>query len=320
MILNPIIPIWLMAIICIGLLLLKRKGVWPYIRQIVIVILIFVINLRIMLPGEVENVQEQEMNVHVLFVIDDTISMLAEDYDGKRTRLEGVKEDCQYIVDELPGARFSVISFHNTANLLSPFTDNAEYVKSTIESIYPLDDLFARGSSMNVAKDVMLHTLQDIKEKRDTKVVLFFISDGEVTDGSKLESFTEVAQYISNGAVLGYGTESGGNMHVKNYDDELVLVEDESGYDNKPAVSKIDEVNLKKLAKDFGIEYVNGNQGKSLDSIINDVKNSAEVIKKSSDEKKESNQVETATDIYYFFVIPLLILLLFEVITLIRKK
>lgn len=320
MILNPIIPIWLMTIICIGLLLLKRKGVWPYIRQIVIVILIFVINLRIMLPGEAVNVQEQEMNVHVLFVIDDTISMLAEDYDGKRTRLEGVKEDCQYIVDELPGARFSVISFHNTANLLSPFTNNAEYVKSTIESIYPLDDLYARGSSMNVAKDVMLHTLQDIKEKRDTKVVLFFISDGEVTDGSKLESFTEVAQYISNGAVLGYGTESGGNMHVKNYDDELVLVEDESGYDNKPAVSKIDEVNLKKLAKDFGIEYVNGNQGKSLDSIINDVKNSAEVIKKSSDEKKESNQVETATDIYYFFVIPLLILLLFEVITLIRKK
>lgn len=320
MILNPIIPIWLMTIICIGLLLLKRKGVWPYIRQIVIVILIFVINLRIMLPGEAVNVQEQEMNVHVLFVIDDTISMLAEDYDGKRTRLEGVKEDCQYIVDELPGARFSVISFHNTANLLSPFTNNAEYVKSTIESIYPLDDLYARGSSMNVAKDVMLHTLQDIKEKRDTKVVLFFISDGEVTDGSNLESFEEVAQYVSNGAVLGYGTETGGNMHVKNYDDELVLVEDESGYVNKAAVSKIDEVNLKKLAKDFGIEYVNRNQGKSLDSIINDVKNSAEVIKKSSDEQKGSNQVETATDIYYFFVIPLLILLLFEAITLIRKK
>ncbi|MDD6071024.1 MAG: VWA domain-containing protein [Clostridiales bacterium] len=320
MILNPIIPIWLMAIICIGLLLLKRKGVWPYIRQIVIVILLFVINLRIMLPGEVVNVQEQKMNVHVLFVIDDTISMLAEDYDGKHTRLEGVKEDCQYIVDELPGARFSVISFHNTANLLSPFTNNAEYVKSTIASIYPLDDLYARGSSMNVAKDVMLHTLQDIKEKRDTKVVLFFISDGEVTDGSNLESFTEVAQYVSNGAVFGYGTEAGGNMHVKNYDDELVLVEDESGYDNKPAVSKIDEVNLKKLAKDFGIEYVNRNQGKSLDSIINDVKNSAEVIKKSSDEKKASNQVETATDIYYFFVIPLLILLLYEAITLIRKK
>ena len=235
-------------------------------------------------------------------------------------RLEGVKEDCEYIVDELPGARFSVISFHNTANLLSPFTNNAEYVKSTIESIYPLDDLYARGSSMNVAKDVMLHTLQDIKEKRDTKVVLFFISDGEVTDGSNLESFEEVAQYVSNGAVLGYGTETGGNMHVKNYDDELVLVEDESGYVNKAAVSKIDEVNLKKLAKDFGIEYVNRNQGKSLDSIINDVKNSAEVIKKSSDEQKGSNQVETATDIYYFFVIPLLILLLFEAITLIRKK
>lgn len=320
MILNPIIPIWLMAIICIGILLLKRKGVGPYIRQILIVILLFVINLRIMIPGEVVNVQEQETNVHVLFVIDDTISMLAEDYDGNRTRLEGVKEDCGYIMDELPGARFSVISFHNTANVLSPFTDNAEFIHSTIESIYPLDDLYARGSSMNVAKEVMLHTLEEIHEKRDTKTVVFFISDGEITDGSAIESFKEAAQYIGNGAVLGYGSEAGGNMHIKNYDDEIVLVEDHSDYPYKPAVSKINESNLKVLAKDMGIEYVNMNQGQRLDSILNNIKNSAETTKKNAEIKEESNEVENAKDIYYLFVIPLALLFIFEAVTIIRRK
>ena len=43
---EPIIPIWLMVIICIGLLAIKRKGVIPYIRQCLIVVLLFVINLR----------------------------------------------------------------------------------------------------------------------------------------------------------------------------------------------------------------------------------------------------------------------------------
>ena len=35
-----------MVIICIGLLAIKRKGIIPYIRQILIVLLLFVINLR----------------------------------------------------------------------------------------------------------------------------------------------------------------------------------------------------------------------------------------------------------------------------------
>ena len=43
---EPIIPIWLMVIICIGLLAIKRKGIAPYIRQVLIVLLLFAINLR----------------------------------------------------------------------------------------------------------------------------------------------------------------------------------------------------------------------------------------------------------------------------------
>ena len=43
---EPIIPIWLMAIICVVLLVIKRKGIIPYIRQIIMVLLLFAINLR----------------------------------------------------------------------------------------------------------------------------------------------------------------------------------------------------------------------------------------------------------------------------------
>ena len=42
---NPIIPVGAMAVICVILLCLKRRGVAPYIRQIIIILLLFVINL-----------------------------------------------------------------------------------------------------------------------------------------------------------------------------------------------------------------------------------------------------------------------------------
>ncbi len=78
MIINPIIPIWLMAVICVILLFFTRKGAFNYIRQIIIIILLFAINLRIMVPNP--DAQTVEKKVDVLFVVDNTISMLAEDY------------------------------------------------------------------------------------------------------------------------------------------------------------------------------------------------------------------------------------------------
>ena len=70
---NPIIPIWLMAIICVGMLLLRRRGVWNYIRQILIVVLLFAMNLRIMVFSH--DVEKRELNVDVLLVIDNSMSM-----------------------------------------------------------------------------------------------------------------------------------------------------------------------------------------------------------------------------------------------------
>lgn len=43
---NPIIPIWVMSLLCVLFLVLGRKGKFNYIRQVIIVALLFAINLR----------------------------------------------------------------------------------------------------------------------------------------------------------------------------------------------------------------------------------------------------------------------------------
>ena len=107
---NPIIPIWLMAVICVVILFFRRKKA-AYIRQIVAVILLFVMNLRIMIPDMTVKKTDVEMNTRVLFVIDNTLSMIANDCDDNRQRMEAVKEDCEYITDELAGSKFAIITF-----------------------------------------------------------------------------------------------------------------------------------------------------------------------------------------------------------------
>ena len=313
--LNPILPVWLMAALCILMLLVKRKGFFAYFRQFLIVLLVFLINLRIMIPGgEIESGSYQK-DLSVLFVVDNTISMTAKDYKKGEERLTGVKKDCADIVDALYGADFSVITFDNSAKVISPFTSDTDFVKNTIDSIYPMNSLYAQGSSLNTCKELLLDTLEELKEQGEKPVAVFFISDGEITNEDTLESFRKAAEYIDYGAVLGYGTKKGGKMYETSYDGkETIIIQDKTDFPYKDAVSKIDEGNLKQLAKDMDLSYINRNQEEDLSSVLKNIQ------KKTGFTTGESGISKGYRDIYVWFVIPLLLLLSFEYKSSIQNK
>lgn len=96
------------------------------------------------IPSSNVETSVRKLDTYVLFVVDDTISMLAQDYAGDTERLTAVKKDCEHIVDEMDGAKFAVITFNNSANLISPYSDDSNFAKSVLDSIYPLDSLYAR--------------------------------------------------------------------------------------------------------------------------------------------------------------------------------
>ena len=301
----PIIPLPLMIPICIGLLILvilkDRK-----IIHIACILLLFIINLRFMIPGESSSISEN--NLDVLFVVDNTISMIAEDYNGNKPRIEGVKEDCKKIIQELNGARFSVIKFNNYAEVLVPFTKDTFTAYESIEILEPPEKLYARGTTLNTPKKQILESLKDSYDKSPNRLrILIFISDGEITDSSSLESYSSLKKYTSDGIVLGYGTTTGGNMkNTSRYSDQ----EDVNNYitdyaTGKKAVSKIDENNLRKIASDLGIPYIHMNNSSNIDTKLADIKS------KMSYEMTYNNKT-TYYDIYYIFVFPLLVLLAIE--------
>ena len=312
MIINPIIPIWVMAVICVFLLILKRKGKINYIRQILIIILLFVINIRIMIRGN--DVPTVMPKVDVLFVIDNTISMLAEDYNGDGRRMDAVKNDCKYIIEQFPGASFSLVTFGDSVQMEIPYTVDANMAVETIGLLQGQPKYSAQGTSLNEAMGTMEQMLDD---DRNNYKILFFVSDGEVINSDELKSYKGLEQYVDAGAVLGYGTEKGGPMKVVEYFEEEseYLYYYDDNYDKKMAISKIDEGNLKSIASDFGINYVHMTNQSEINSTIKDLQ--AKVEKLEVREDMESK--EGYADIYYLFVIPLVLLFIVDFISYKRK-
>jgi len=313
MTIHPIIPIWLMSILCVLMLVMKRKGVWNYIRQILIVVILFALNLRIMVPnGEVE---KKEINLDVLFVIDNSMSMLAEDFDGNGRRLDAVKSDCEYIMDKLEGSRFSVIEFGNVAYRLTPFTSDTDIVKTAINSMEGQTQYYANGTTLNTPFPLMKLTLEkDEEQEPDRTRIVFFFSDGENTNKKeKLGSFKSAEPYIYDGAVLGYGTEKGGKMKVHSYEGDVgdafyMQTRNKNGR-LEDAISKYDAKNLELIASDLSLDYYHITNNSMIRDIVMDT---TEYITKVAEE--DISMTKGYAETYYWFAIPLSILLIYEII------
>lgn len=345
MIINPIIPIWLMAIICIIAIIyilynsqLKNKilnklnkpqttrqkamvkqHIVASIIKIAIVVLIFIINLRFMIPNGESVAMKSDLNI--LFVVDTSYSMRAVDYNGNKERVEGVMNDCCYIVDELSSCKFSIITFGDTAKRVIPFTYDTDMVQAELKSIQIEDEFYAKGSSMNIVKDVLEKTVADESKKNNgaKKVIVFFVTDGEITrQNETLNSFSSTGQYIANGAVLGYGTTAGGKLVDESYKDQpnsdfyYKKYWDKESSKEVYAISKLDEKNLKQIAGDLGIDYIQMSKQDNINYKINEIKQ--EIAKSQTTGEK----ISTYQDIYYYFAIPLGILLIIDLA--IKKK
>lgn len=335
MIINPIIPIWLMSIICLIIIflilfdkpfkekisnkendektnrqkeLIKKQIISSSIK-ISIVVVMFVMNLRFMIPNG-ENTA-LNLDLSVLFVVDTSVSMRALDYNGNKERMEGVISDCCYIIDELSGSKFSIITFGDTAQRIIPFTTDSDMVQAEIKSIKLENDFYAKGTSINVVKDVFEKTLEDERRRQNgnTKFVVFFITDGEITkEGESLNSFSELKNYISDGAVLGYGTIDGGKMVNSTYADDpnndyYYKYYYDNNYKKVTALSKLDEKNLRQISTDLGIDYIQMNKQNNINNKLKSIKE--QITNSQSTEDK----IKSYQDIYFYFAIPLVVLL-----------
>ena len=190
-------------------------------------------------------------NLDVAFVVDTTISMWAEDHKGG-TRIDGVRKDIRSIMEALPGSSFSLITFDNGAQILTPFSQDIIAVEDMLDDLSMPSYSTSQGSSLNTSYEALHMMVESAARKgKDRKTVVFMFSDGETTNGSTLQSFKDLGRLIDNGAVLGYGTENGGAMY---YPGRGYIRNNTNG---EKARSRIDETTLRQIADDLSVSYIN---------------------------------------------------------------
>ncbi|MCR5403232.1 MAG: VWA domain-containing protein [Butyrivibrio sp.] len=315
---KPIFPIGIMLLIFIAFflvsayLIIKNKTkthekIFSLVRVTAIYVLVLIIGIR---PVMVETKYEfATKNLDVLFILDNTISMRALDYNGRKPRMDGAKNDVNYILSELAGSNFGLVTFDDSAHVLSPFTQDMQYIRDLLDTEEPPDSYYARGSDPSIAYQDIEALLLSSAKKENRKTIVFFLGDGEVTGDRELKDFSDLGQYVDAGAVLGYGTTTGGKMK-NSYGYGYVY--DYNRFQD--AVSKIDEENLKKMARELGVDYLYLNGGNAaLQGLVDIIKESSKTVIESG------NGAEIESDVYYYLAIPLAILLFMEIFVFLKN-
>jgi Ca-activated chloride channel family protein len=258
MILQPALHPILLALLCAvpaffvirALVRGPHRGLWAL--RLGMIIVVFAMLLRPGIPGGTS--QTLATDTDVMIVVDTTASIVAEDWAGDRPRIDGVRADVQAIVDEYPGARFALISFDAAAQLRLPLTTDATALMSSLDVMRPEVTDQSRGSSIGIANRMLADTLSAAaKASPDRARMVFYLGDGEQTASSEPESFASSAKYVDGGAVLGYGTAEGGPM--KKTTGAGAAAGGYIEYQGSPAMSVIDEDNLRQVSEQLGVEY-----------------------------------------------------------------
>ena len=260
-----------------------RRHVMDVLRRFLIVVTVIIMGAGPSIPGEA---QEVTSTLEVYFVIDRTGSMAAEDWDGSKPRIDGVRNDISIMMNILTGSRFSIMSWDSRGHTDLPLTSDASAVISYMDSFDRELSSSSQGSSVNRPAQDLAKLLKKNKERHPQNVrALFVFSDGETSNQDHWTSapsgdasdWDAVKEYIDGGLVIGYGTEEGGKMKAvrlsnagaQSGDDEYI--HDKSQPGAPIAISRIDEAALQGVASRIGVSYVHSPDNSAIDSYAHSI-------------------------------------------------
>lgn len=238
----------------------SRASHW---RLTVAVLLLGAAALRPAVAGD--EAQTAAANLNVYFVVDTTSSIIAEDYGTDRPRLEGVAADISAIASALPGARYSVVTFDRDARVRLPLTTDTTALDAAVETLMPESYEVSHGSSVTEANG----RLKTLLEQADARTpergrIVYYLGDGEQTAAAPPAPFDSDPRLVNGGAVLGYGTSSGGRMKASTsrFDTTGSYIKDPTT--GEDARSVISEDTLRSIAGQLGVPYLHRRQGDDI--------------------------------------------------------
>lgn len=261
--------------------LFERFGEWQMIKMLTPThsstkewikkaLLIFVLSLLVFTLtqpqwGE-EKKQLQRKGLDIMFLVDTSLSMLAEDVVP--SRIDKAKLEMKTLLNQLKGDRIGIVTFAGSGFIQSPLTldyDAFLLFANAIQVGYIPDP----GTSLSEAIRIALKAFPKKKAKNQ---VMLMISDGEHHEGDVESAIKQANEAQVRIYTIGTGTKEGAPIPLRSAEGKI------SGYKKDKAgeivITKLNEDLLSRIAKETGGLYFPATPGsREIDYVYQHVQN-----------------------------------------------
>ena len=193
----------------------------------------------------VESIERRARGLDIVFLLDSSRSMLAEDL--RPSRLERAKLAVRDLVERLETDRIGLVAFAGQAFLQTPPTLDYNAFRESLDAVDP--SIMSRGGS-DIGQ-ALREAASAFGERNNHKVALL-LTDGEDLGGGVLEAAETAAQEGITVHAIGIGTPEGEYLRIPQPDGSDAFVRDPDG---QPVRSQLDEATLRQIAETTGGRY-----------------------------------------------------------------
>lgn len=223
----------------------RQKWRWAFELSV-----LFFLVLGLARPQSGESTQKlKSEGVEVMFVVDVSQSMLAEDV--RPSRLELTKQELLRFVEKAGGHKIGLVAFAGSSVLLSPLTTDKSAIQMFIESLSPIA-VSSQGTdfkrALQEAKGAFERGGIDPGNEGVVGRLVVLVSDGEDNEKGAMDAAEELAKMGVRIFTLGVGTEAGAAIPLFNSRGQRAgYLQDKDG---TQVITKATSESLKRLAEE----------------------------------------------------------------------
>lgn len=194
--------------------------------------------MRPQVRGQTETVSSMQTTADVMFVLDTSRSMLAE--DAAPNRLARAKAEIAQLVGKLDGHRVGLIAFAGRAAPMCPLTPDHSFFTTVLSTV----DTRSAGRGGSRVGEAIKTAVRGFPPGPGAKLIVL------ITDGDDQDPYTEDAAKLARDAgikivAIGLGSETGSEITLT---DPATGAKTKLMYEGKPVISKLDGDKLRKVA------------------------------------------------------------------------
>jgi Ca-activated chloride channel homolog len=194
--------------------------------------------MRPQVRGQTETVTSFQATADVMFVLDTSRSMLAE--DAAPNRLARAKAEISQLVGKLDRHRVGLVAFAGRAATMCPLTPDHSFFTTVLASV----DTRSAGRGGSRVGEAIKAAVRGFPAGQGAKLIVL------ITDGDDQDPYTEDAAKAARDAgikivAIGLGSEAGSEITLT---DPATGAKTKLMHDDKPVISKLDGDRLRKIA------------------------------------------------------------------------